>query len=76
MPNTAKVQMNPSSMRGGNPSSATNSGAAPMTAAIGSRRSDQRIVSASSMDRRNQYVSEPGMMKWKHLLKWPSTFKF
>lgn len=63
MPNTAKVQMNPSSMRGGNPSSATNSGGAPMTAAIGSRRSDQRIVSASSMDRRNQYVSEPGMMK-------------
>ena len=58
-PNTAKVTVNPTSMRSGG----TAPGAQPMTAAIGSRRSEQRIVSASSMDRRGQFVSEPGLMK-------------
>jgi len=57
-PNTAKVTVNPSSMRSGG-----NAVTQPMTAAIGSRRSEQRIVSASSLDRRAQYISEPGMMK-------------
>ena len=59
-PNTAKVTVNPTSMRSGG-NAPGNPG--PMTAAIGSRRSEQRLVSASSMDRRAQYVSEGGVMK-------------
>lgn len=62
-PNTAKVQVNPSSMRtGGTAPGNPGSSGAPMTAAIGSRRSEQRLVSASSLDRRAQYVSEAGRL--------------
>ena len=60
-PNTAKAPVNPSSMRSGTNGSGNPSG--PLTAAIGSRRSEQRLVSASSMDRRAQFVAEAGALK-------------
>lgn len=64
-PQTAKVQVNPSSMRSGGTAPGNPGNGAPLTAAIGSRRSELRIASASSLDRRvPQYVSENGgMMK-------------
>ena len=50
-PNTAHVLSNPSSNRiAGMPTAASNSGG--QTATVGSRRSEGRLVSASSIDRR------------------------
>ena len=46
-PNTAHAPQNPSSMRTGNPT-----GSAMTSAAVGNRRSEGRLVSASSLNRR------------------------
>ena len=61
-PHTAKVQVNPSSMRSGGTAPGNPGSGAPISSAIGSRRSEIRLASASSLDRRvPQYVNENPM---------------